>query len=206
MLSLTQCELLRTAGSTVDGSFGESPGDNDGSRRSFRYIQAPDDAAPFLTQRHLHRAGDGREIQFTTVENDRVRTSRKTLPACFQRVEAKHLRRQDGQRGARPGMVDRAAAPVFDADLPTLEQGVVIGMVDHEVVAPAGAFQRIVAMSHLEEGFHDVFLHEAAGVLFFLENLEKGGPIVAADYYILNNGTIEDSEHDLEKILKEIEF
>lgn len=39
-----------------------------------------------------------------------------------------------------------------------------------------------------------------------IENLEKGGPIVAADYYILNNGTIEDSEHDLEKILKEIEF
>lgn len=39
-----------------------------------------------------------------------------------------------------------------------------------------------------------------------IENLEKGGPIAAADYYILNNGTIEEAEADLEKILKEIEF
>ena len=39
-----------------------------------------------------------------------------------------------------------------------------------------------------------------------IENLEKGGPIAAADYYILNNGTIEDLQSDLERILKEIEF
>ena len=39
-----------------------------------------------------------------------------------------------------------------------------------------------------------------------IENLEKGGPIVASDYYILNNGTIEDAENALDKILKEIEF
>lgn len=39
-----------------------------------------------------------------------------------------------------------------------------------------------------------------------IENLEKGGPIVAADYYILNNGTIEDAENAINKILKEIEF
>lgn len=39
-----------------------------------------------------------------------------------------------------------------------------------------------------------------------IENLEKGGPIVAADYYILNNGTIADVEHDVDRILKEIEF
>ncbi|MBR5647563.1 AAA family ATPase [Candidatus Saccharibacteria bacterium] len=39
-----------------------------------------------------------------------------------------------------------------------------------------------------------------------IENLEKGGPIVAADYYILNNGTIEDVGTRLDEILKEIEF
>lgn len=39
-----------------------------------------------------------------------------------------------------------------------------------------------------------------------IENLEKGGPIVAADYYILNNGTIKDVQDNLDKILKEIEF
>ena len=39
-----------------------------------------------------------------------------------------------------------------------------------------------------------------------IENLEKGGPIVAADYYILNNGTIPDCEARLDEILKEIEF
>ena len=39
-----------------------------------------------------------------------------------------------------------------------------------------------------------------------IENLEKGGPIVAADYYILNNGTIKESTDRLEEILKEIEF
>ena len=39
-----------------------------------------------------------------------------------------------------------------------------------------------------------------------IENLEKGGPIAAADYYILNNGTIEESRARLEEILKECEF
>lgn len=39
-----------------------------------------------------------------------------------------------------------------------------------------------------------------------IENLEKGGPIVAADYYILNNGSIADMEADLARVLKEIEF
>ena len=39
-----------------------------------------------------------------------------------------------------------------------------------------------------------------------IENLEKGGPIAAADYYILNNGTVEDLENRLDKILEEIEF
>ena len=39
-----------------------------------------------------------------------------------------------------------------------------------------------------------------------IENLEKGGPIAAADYYILNNGTVEDMHGRLGEILKEIEF
>ena len=39
-----------------------------------------------------------------------------------------------------------------------------------------------------------------------IENLEKGGPIAAADYYILNNGTIDDAKDALDKVLKEIEF
>ena len=39
-----------------------------------------------------------------------------------------------------------------------------------------------------------------------IENLEKGGPIAAADYYILNNGTVEDIYSRVDEILKEIEF
>jgi len=39
-----------------------------------------------------------------------------------------------------------------------------------------------------------------------IENLEKGGPIAAADYYILNNGTIDGANARLDDILKEIEF
>ena len=39
-----------------------------------------------------------------------------------------------------------------------------------------------------------------------IENLEKGGPIAAADYYILNNGSIEEANEQLDEILKEIEF
>ena len=39
-----------------------------------------------------------------------------------------------------------------------------------------------------------------------IENLEKGGPIVAADYYVLNNGTIEELEKATDQVLKEIEF
>ena len=39
-----------------------------------------------------------------------------------------------------------------------------------------------------------------------IENLEKGGPIAAADYYILNNGSIENSHDQLRRILKQINF
>ena len=39
-----------------------------------------------------------------------------------------------------------------------------------------------------------------------IENLEKGGPIAAADYYILNNSTIEDVKNRVDEILKEIDF
>ena len=39
-----------------------------------------------------------------------------------------------------------------------------------------------------------------------IENLEKGGPIAAADYYILNNGTPEALHQRLQEILKEIGF
>jgi dephospho-CoA kinase len=39
-----------------------------------------------------------------------------------------------------------------------------------------------------------------------IENLEKGAPIAMADYYILNNGTIEEAESATDQILKEIDF
>lgn len=39
-----------------------------------------------------------------------------------------------------------------------------------------------------------------------IENLEKGGPIAAADYYILNEGGVKEMHDKLEEILKEIEF
>ncbi len=39
-----------------------------------------------------------------------------------------------------------------------------------------------------------------------IENLEKGGPIAMADYYILNDGSIKDMHEKLDVILKEIEF
>lgn len=39
-----------------------------------------------------------------------------------------------------------------------------------------------------------------------IENLEKGGPIAAADYYILNDGTIEEENQKMDEILKEVEF
>lgn len=39
-----------------------------------------------------------------------------------------------------------------------------------------------------------------------IENLEKGGPIAMADYYILNNGTREEMGNQMAEILKEIGF
>lgn len=39
-----------------------------------------------------------------------------------------------------------------------------------------------------------------------IENVEKGGPIAAADYYIHNDGTIADTESQLKNILSEINF
>lgn len=38
-----------------------------------------------------------------------------------------------------------------------------------------------------------------------IENLAKGGPIAFADYYILNNGSLEDCKKSLEEITKVIE-
>ena len=39
-----------------------------------------------------------------------------------------------------------------------------------------------------------------------IENLEKGGPIAMADYFVLNNGTAEELEGRVDEILREIEF
>lgn len=39
-----------------------------------------------------------------------------------------------------------------------------------------------------------------------IENLEKGGPIAIADYYIFNNGDIEKLHQDVDAIISEIEF
>lgn len=39
-----------------------------------------------------------------------------------------------------------------------------------------------------------------------IENLEKGGPIAMADYYLLNDGTISELNEDLREVLKQIEF
>ncbi|MDO4978990.1 MAG: AAA family ATPase [Candidatus Saccharibacteria bacterium] len=39
-----------------------------------------------------------------------------------------------------------------------------------------------------------------------VENLEKGGPIAMADYYVLNDGTVEDLYKQVDKVLAEIDF
>ena len=39
-----------------------------------------------------------------------------------------------------------------------------------------------------------------------IENLEKGGPIAAADYYVLNNGTVDDAKVRVDEILREMKF
>ena len=39
-----------------------------------------------------------------------------------------------------------------------------------------------------------------------IENLEKGGPIAAADYYVLNDGSVEQMEKKVKEILTEIDF
>ncbi|MBR3248660.1 AAA family ATPase [Candidatus Saccharibacteria bacterium] len=39
-----------------------------------------------------------------------------------------------------------------------------------------------------------------------IENLEKGGPIAAADYYVLNNGTVDETCEQVDGVLKEIDF
>ena len=39
-----------------------------------------------------------------------------------------------------------------------------------------------------------------------IENMEKGGPIAAADYYVLNDGSVEKMEKQIGEILNEIKF
>ena len=39
-----------------------------------------------------------------------------------------------------------------------------------------------------------------------IENLEKGGPIAMADYYVLNNSSVEDLNINVDEVLKKIEF
>ena len=39
-----------------------------------------------------------------------------------------------------------------------------------------------------------------------IENLEKGGPIAMADYFIVNCGSVFETRRKIAKILREIEF
>jgi len=39
-----------------------------------------------------------------------------------------------------------------------------------------------------------------------IENLEKGGPIAAADYFVMNEGTVGELKEGLEKVLETIKF
>jgi len=39
-----------------------------------------------------------------------------------------------------------------------------------------------------------------------IEDIQKGGPIAAADYFVLNNGTVEDFHRQLDAIASEIQF
>lgn len=39
-----------------------------------------------------------------------------------------------------------------------------------------------------------------------IENLEKGGPIAMADYYVLNNSSVEDLSSQVDTVLKKIDF
>lgn len=39
-----------------------------------------------------------------------------------------------------------------------------------------------------------------------IENIEKGGPIAAADYYVMNNGTTDELAAQVDEVLAEIEF
>lgn len=39
-----------------------------------------------------------------------------------------------------------------------------------------------------------------------IENIEKGGPIAIADYYIMNDGDMEKLDHQIDDILKQINF
>lgn len=39
-----------------------------------------------------------------------------------------------------------------------------------------------------------------------IENLEKGGPIAAADYYVMNNGTVAELNDAVDEVLKKIDF
>lgn len=39
-----------------------------------------------------------------------------------------------------------------------------------------------------------------------IENLEKGGPIAIADYYLLNNSSVEELEQGIDEALKKIDF
>ena len=39
-----------------------------------------------------------------------------------------------------------------------------------------------------------------------IENLEKGGPIAIADYYVLNDGEIKETQEKIGKILEDIAF
>ncbi len=39
-----------------------------------------------------------------------------------------------------------------------------------------------------------------------IENLEKGGPIAGADYYVMNDGSVDAMHEQIDKILQEIDF
>ena len=63
-------------------------------------------------------------------------------------------------------------------------------------------YKRVAARSERPFNHQEIMERDRSEI----ENLEKGGPIAAADYYILNTGTIEETNAKLDEVLKEVEF
>jgi len=112
--------------------------------------------------------------------------------ACLHLYERQDLTEYAYREFAIPYSAEMVDFNIFEGD----------GQISAVVVPKKLRYKRVAARPERPFNRAEIIERDRSEI----ENLEKGGPIAAADYYILNDGSVGEMHEKIEEILKEIEF